>query len=233
MLDELESILLDDRNSGPFLICALVMDVSRFMVGGPICELNKAYSDFRKFIRDGDVLFQRIQVVVIEFSSSARVIVPLQEGRALPELTFTADGLTAMGAAINKALDVIEARKQKYIDKEIEFYRPWVIVLSDGSPTDEEVFENAINRLNEATSRKSVAVLPISIGDNAGFKTLSRLSLPQRSAVKLTEFNLSDFLTSELWIPDDDVFIQFEPDTDELLILSHHKYPRTGQDRSE
>lgn len=138
-----------------------------------------------------------------------------------------------MGAAINKTLDVIEARKQEYIDKEIEFYRPWVIVLSDGSPTDEEIFENAINRLNEATSRKSVAVLPIGIGDNAGFKTLSRLSLPQRSAVKLTEFNLSDFLTSELWIPDDDVFIQFDPDIDELLILSHHKYPRTGQDRPE
>ncbi len=196
MSDELDALPLNRKNPGPFVICAVLVDVSSSMNinnGEPIRELNKGYSEFREFICNDDMASQRAQVIVIEFGSSARVAVPLQEGRSLPEHTFTASGLTAMGAAINKALDVIEVRKQEYKNEGIEYYRPWIVVLSDGSPTDESVFEDAVKRLNEATARKRVTVFPIGVGADADMKTLSRLSMPQRPALKLAGVDFSAF----------------------------------------
>lgn len=196
MSSELDALPLNSKNPGPFVICAVLVDVSssmNFPNGEPIHELNKGYSEFRRFIRDDDLASQRTQVVVIEFNSSARVAVPLQEGRSLPEHTFTANGLTAMGEAIDKALDVIEVRKQEYKNEGIEYYRPWIVVFSDGSPTDGQVFERAVKRLNEATTRKSVTVFPIGVGNEADMNTLSRLSMPQRPAIKLAGVNFSAF----------------------------------------
>ena len=98
-----------------------------------------------------------------------------------------------MGAAIIKALDVIDDRKQEYKAEGIEYYRPWIVVFSDGAPTDGEVFESAVKRLNEMIARKGVTVFPIGIGDGADMTTLSRLSMPQRPAVRLDGINFSAF----------------------------------------
>jgi len=199
MSDELDAIPLNTDNPEPRVACAVLVDVSGSMSGAPIHELNKGYSDFRRFLHDDELAARRAEVIVIEFDSSARVAVPLQEGRSLPAHTFTASGLTSMGAAITKALDVIDNRKQEYKSEGIEYYRPWIVVFSDGIPTDEQVFESAVKRLNEMIARKGVTVFPIGIGDGADMTTLSRLSMPQRPAVRLDGVNFSAFFN---WLSD-------------------------------
>ncbi len=193
MLDDLEAVPLNTDNPEPRVACAVLVDVSGSMSGEPIGELNKGYSDFRRFLRDDELAARRTEVTVIEFDSSARVAVPLQEGRSLPEHTFSASGSTSMGAAINKALDMIDARKQEYKAEGIEYYRPWIVVFSDGGPTDGPVFEGAVKRLTEVTARKGATVFPIGIGGGADLATLSRLSMPQRPAVRLAGVNFSAF----------------------------------------
>lgn len=82
MSDELDALPLNRKNPGPFVICAVLVDVSSSMNinnGEPIRELNKGYSEFREFICNDDMASQRAQVIVIEFGSSARVAVPLQK----------------------------------------------------------------------------------------------------------------------------------------------------------
>lgn len=95
MSSELDALPLNSKNPGPFVICAVLVDVSssmNFPNGEPIHELNKGYSEFRRFIRDDDLASQRTQVVVIEFNSSARVAVPLQRvGRSPSTLSPPTD----------------------------------------------------------------------------------------------------------------------------------------------
>lgn len=42
-----------------------------------------------------------------------------------------------MGAAINTALDMIQVRKERYKEAGIPYYRPWVMMITDGDPQGE------------------------------------------------------------------------------------------------
>ena len=51
--------------------------------------------------------------------------------------SLEADGLTPMGEAINFSIDLIEARKEIYKSHGIQYYRPWIFMITDGAPTDD------------------------------------------------------------------------------------------------
>ncbi|MCL2803534.1 MAG: VWA domain-containing protein [Micrococcales bacterium] len=193
MSRDLEVVPLNTDNPEPRVVCTVLVDASSSMEGEPIRELNKGFADFRRFLRDDELASRRTEVAVIEFGSSARVAIPLQEGRSLPSYTFQANGLTAMGSAINKALDMVEARKRDYRAEGIEYYRPWIVVFSDGAPTDADEFERAVQRLADVAQHKGATVFPIGIGSRANLPTLSRLSMPQRPAMRLAGVNFSAF----------------------------------------
>lgn len=192
MISEYELVPLNEDNPDPRVACVLLVDTSSSMGGAPIGELNDGYEKFRGYLMDDELASHRAEVAVVEFNSTARVAVPMQEGRTLPPHTFSASGLTSMGAAINKALDLIDARKAEYRSGGVEYYRPWIVVFSDGSPTDTPVFDQAVRRLTEVQNRKGVTVFPIGIGQSADMDALSRLST-QRGALRLAAVNFGAF----------------------------------------
>lgn len=192
MANAYELVPLNEDNPDPRVACVLLVDTSSSMTGAPISELNEGYEKFRGYLTDDELASHRAEVAVVQFDSTARVAVPMQEGRTLPPHTFSASGTTAMGAAINKALDLIEARKAEYRAGGVEYYRPWIVVFSDGSPTDTAVFEQAVSRLTEVQNRKGVTVFPIGIGPHADMDSLGRLST-QRGALRLAGVNFSAF----------------------------------------
>ena len=63
-----------------------------------------------------------------------------------------------MGEALDLGLDQLTARKQSYKTAGLEYFRPWLFVITDGAPTDGQRFEAAAARANEATYEE---LLPI------------------------------------------------------------------------
>lgn len=174
-MDEL-TLEVNTRNRDPRAACVLLVDVSGSMSGEPIRELESGFAQFTQDIKDDPLARKRAEVAVVTFGSEANLLVPFQEGRDLEPAQFSINGSTNMAAGINMALDEIEARKRQYREAGLEYFRPWIFLLTDGGPDRGPAFEAAVQRLRAVEGQRGVTVFSVGVGSQADFDTLSRLS---------------------------------------------------------
>lgn len=190
-MNNLLAIPVNGENPDPRVMCIVLADVSGSMFGEPIAALEKGYSAFVDYVTHDDLARKRAEVAVITFGTHAEVRVPLQEGRTLEPVHFQAGGSTDMAAAINLAIDLIEQRKQEYKSSGIQYFRPWLVLFTDGGP-NLLGFDEAVTRLNSLESAKAVTVFPIGVGDSVDYDKLSQVSTVRApaplSGLKFEEF---------------------------------------------
>lgn len=119
------------------LACILLVDTSGSMIGQPIENLNKAINDFKEQTMMDELARKRVDIAIIEFNSTASVV---QDFVPLPEMSpvkLTARGTTAMGAGINMAIDMAKERVRLYAQLGTPCFKPWIFMITDGSPTDD------------------------------------------------------------------------------------------------
>ena len=179
-------------NPDPRIACALLLDTSSSMTGNPIELLNKGFEQFCDEIKNDTLASKRAEISVITFDSVARVVIPFTEGRYLQPQHLSANGATAMGSAIDLALDELAAQKKAYKDAHLEYYRPWLFVLTDGAPTDHAQFSAAATRIKQAEAAKGVSVFAIGVGPHADLVKLKELSA-KRDPVKLDGLKFAEF----------------------------------------
>jgi uncharacterized protein YegL len=144
-------------------LCVLVLDVSGSMNGTPITELNNGLQSFYKEITDDDTTSQRLEVSLITFN---HIVTTVQEPALVENFTMpklTANGATAMVDAVNAAIDKVQARKDWYKSTGQNYYRPWVILMTDGEPDDGQDVASLANRIKADTAAKRYAFLPIGV----------------------------------------------------------------------
>lgn len=157
-------------------------------------EMVKGVERFYEALREDDVARYSAEPGIVTFGDTAECVVDfsnLKNQEALPKLT--AAGETAMGEAVNLTLDLLEKRKQEYKEAGVEYYQPWLVIMSDGRNTgDEEELERAIKRVEALANARKLTVIAIGIGEEADMATLNRLS-PNRVALPLKDLNFSQF----------------------------------------
>jgi uncharacterized protein YegL len=159
----------------------LALDASSSMHGTRINTLNEALRGFKNELVADPVASLRVELAVISFGDSATLLQDFVTLQSFDPPVLKADGMTAMGAAVNMALEQIEARKQAYRSAGIRYYRPWLWLMSDGMPNDR--WEEAAERALQAECDKKVTVFPVGIGDDANLETLNMFA--SRSAVRV------------------------------------------------
>lgn len=144
-------------------LCVLVLDVSGSMRGKPMDELNKGLQDFYNEIADDVTTSQKLEVSLITFNHIVKTIQEpaLVENFTMP--TLTATGSTAMVNAVNEAIDKVEARKNWYKETGQTYYRPWIILMTDGEPDDDQDVDALAARIKKETDGKHFQFLPIGV----------------------------------------------------------------------
>lgn len=170
-------------------IC-LVLDVSGSMGGEPIRELQEGVQMFFDAIRQDEVAQYGAEICIVTFGDVAQKVLDFMSIERQQVPTFVASGTTPMGQATSMALDLLEARKEDYKRAGVDYYQPWMVIMTDGEPTDD--ISAASTRITSLVTSKKLTVFPIGIGNSANLKKLAELS-PTRPPLRLKGLNFKEF----------------------------------------
>jgi uncharacterized protein YegL len=180
-LSDFWAVELNDENPDPRVACVVLCDVSTSMNGDAITALERGFSAFVHYLHNDTLASKRVEVAVVTFGTVATVLVPMQEARLLQPAGFTASGTTNLAAGIHLALDIIDDRKYAYKAAGLQYYRPWILVLTDGK-ANVEGFDEAVARLNATEAARGVTVFAVGAGSRVDYHQLERLSLERSPA---------------------------------------------------
>ncbi len=196
-------------------IC-LVIDKSGSMnerVGGvvKIDEVNRNVLSFIKFIQQ-DAKARRIcDLCIIAFGGERpEIISGYTSVDKINYKPLTAYGRTPLGAAVSMAIDLLEKRRAYYKSAGIEHYKPIMLLMSDGAPTD--YYEQAARRMSDLVINKRLKIFPVGIGRNFDFTTLKQFSpeLPPKQISDVQGFmKLFELLSRSSSQPTDDSIDQW------------------------
>ena len=179
------------ENPEPRCPCVLLLDTSGSMQGEPIQALNEGLVIFRDSLLKDPLASKRVEVAVVTFDNEIIVRSDFVTPDRFEPPRLEAGGQTFMGAAILKALDMVEQRKQTYRDHGIAYYRPWVFMITDGEPQGEpeETVQQAAARLRQAEEQKKVAFFAVGV-EGANMERLKEIVV--RTPVKLKGLNFAE-----------------------------------------
>jgi uncharacterized protein YegL len=148
----------------------VLADVSGSMgVDGKIQALNHAVREMFAAFQDEADLRAEIHVSVITFGGQARVHLPPCPARGAAWTDLQAAGGTPMGAAFELARQQIEDRS--VITSRA--YRPTIVLVSDGQPTDTTVWQPALAALLASERGGKAFRMALAIGADADHAVLA------------------------------------------------------------
>jgi uncharacterized protein YegL len=148
----------------PFYLC---LDASASMAGAPMDSVNRQLPRLRSAVGEDPAVAEVIRFGVITFNDSAQTVLPLCDlslVEAVP--TVVAQGRTSYAAAFEHLYSVIEQDYQSSRTGGDRWYRPAVIFISDGRPTDDrQRWVTALERLSDPEWKRRPNILAFGFGD--------------------------------------------------------------------
>jgi uncharacterized protein YegL len=199
-------------NTEQRLACVLLLDTSGSMDGARIERLNEGVATLIAALREDELASKRVDLAVITFASEVTLVQDFSNPDQWDPPRFEAGGVTNMGEAIVQALDRLEVRKQEYKENGIAYYRPWLFLLTDGTPTDST--ELAARKLAAAQQRKQVKVFAVGVGDEIDLGSLKTIT--GSTPVELSESKWNEMFQ---WLSQSVTAVSHSRDTGEQVAL--------------
>lgn len=188
------------------LAVCLVLDCSPSMSGrlewgaavqqlnpSPIEELNEGVREFFDAIQRDEIAAYSAEVAIVRFDAKAETVLDFSSiiDVEAPALVLMDEG-TSIGNAVNLALDLLEQRKAEYKEAGIDYYQPWLVLMTDGKPTD-DAHVAAAHRAAQLLNARLLTTFCVGIGDGTDFSTLRTFATADRPPLRLRQFAFHDF----------------------------------------
>ena len=196
-VDDLEIRIFElTDNPSPRLPISLVLDTSYSMNGSPIDNLNEGVRIFFDTVKDDSIAKSIIEVCVVTFGGRVDIQLDYEPVGRQKAPCLIPSGSTPIGQAMEIALDALEERKTEYSCAGVDYFQPWLVLMTDGSPVDK--FDEAVRRTESLVRQRALSVFPIAIGNTADVDVLAQFS-PMRAPFKLRGLCFQEFF---VWLSD-------------------------------
>lgn len=187
-------LVLQD-NTNQRLPCIVLLDGSTSMAGRAIENLNQGLKTLEEELKSDAIASLRVQLLILRIGghNDVETLCDWTDAIDFSAPNVTANGTTPLGKGVKVALKKIEEQKINYRNNQITYNRPWLFMITDGSPTDHR-WEEAARSAVTAEEKGKVVVFAIGTED-ADFDNLNKFS--SRGALMLEKL---DFKELFVWL---------------------------------
>jgi len=156
----------------------LILDCSESMIGEGVNSVQAGVDLMFRALRSDPHALETVWVSCITFDSQARLLFPLTELTEVLTPKLKVKPGTALGAALNFCADRIQQEVRRSTPMQKGDWRPLVILLTDGQPTDD--WRPALKRLGSGVKPRPANIYAIGCGqevDPAGLRELTDIVL--------------------------------------------------------
>lgn len=173
-----------------------------------IDELNKNVSNFIDYVRKDSRASKICDLCIISFNTNVTVECGYSSIENVKVPHLKAEGLTALGHAIEKAIELLELRRKYYRQNNIEHFKPIMLIMTDGEPTESKDYYQAVALdFSQRVMNKELKVFPVGIGRSFNSRVLKQFSpiLEPKQIQSSEEFSqLFELLSGSSSNPEDD-----------------------------
>lgn len=155
----------------------LILDTSASMEGDPIQALNEGLAAFKFDVEQDALASLRVEVAIITFGSTVTLF---QNFITIDDFTapmLATEGRTPLGEALLLGLDTLNNRKEIYKKSGIGYYRPWMFLITDGAPTDGDLWIKASTTIHDLVQRNKLSFYTVGV-EGADREVLEKIAAP-------------------------------------------------------
>ena len=174
------------------LLTYLCIDTSGSMNGEPIVAVNAGLQALLGSLRTNPYALDSVHLSITTFDSSIKEVLPMTALTEvmLPEITCPQSGATLLGEALEHICALVRRDVRKASDTEKGDWKPILVILTDGKPTDTLAYSEVIPKVQAAGFATVVACAAGPKADPAHLKRLTEhvVSLDTMDAASFGKF---------------------------------------------
>jgi len=144
-----------------------------------IQELSAGLASLQDALNEDSTAIVRVQLAIVSVGGprdQAEVMMDWTDATHFHAFDLRADGLTPLGNGLRLGLDLIEHAKEDLKSSGVSYTRPWMMVISDGAPSDSQhEWNQAIHDCRRAEEENKVEIFSIGV-DGADLSKMSEFS---------------------------------------------------------
>lgn len=178
-------------------LCVLVFDVSGSMSTSEN-SMNEALGSFIENLWLGMNGFSKtsresVELGIIQFDSKPTILrqPSLVTSICDSPLLQVNNGLTNTTDAIDRAIEMVEQRKKHYKQIGLPYYRPWIVLITDGNPDpyNESKINHTISKIKYGIQNKKFVFNAIGIGKRVDERFLKSISSDNYKRISKKNFS--------------------------------------------